>query len=271
MSLVINSNSWWSYEVSNWQSSTSSYPDFSQLLLKPRWWTSMMFDYAIDKFAENIATNLPTALNINWTIVNYLCDDLIFPNCEFWISSWWWYWSLWAFRVGSDWTEATMRIWLNIPLEAWKIIWKKIRREACASVKTGDYLTSSASITFSLTAVVKLLHTDWTLTTVWDISPRPTYTGITALWIPYFIEEQSNWTFWNQCYKKFVETNTAWVVALEWDIVVCDIAMKSNQSSYYALIFWNNWSWDDVIFYRSISPAFIQWWIRPRPIEVSIE
>lgn len=125
MSLVVNSND----IISSWNRQSNyfldTYPNFSQILIKPMglasWW--------------NKDTSANTVADINWTKINLFSAMLNESRFYIWNSVAWDYWSPWQVQIWS-WTvswnaEFTLnvnltRLWCPFTFEWWEIVWKQV-------------------------------------------------------------------------------------------------------------------------------------------------
>lgn len=236
MSLVINANAdwWWAYRVSNDMVEAPWYPDFNQLLLKPLltwWWWKV-------PSSQTFPTTWDVVKTVNWTPINFWCEDIYAPICFQWDWAWnWIWWNGWFYAWNTS--EYSVRFWLPYQMEAWKIIWKEIFWMLAWS--TDSATTGTAKIT------VWLLHTDWTLTKLPEIT-------ITA-------------SIWYQVgvISEYAQSNENWLTTQAGDYVI--VEFKYTMTTYDCVSFWRWWSPRAISFYGK------GWALesRPLPVQISIE
>lgn len=197
---------------------------------------------------------LPETHSVNGTKINFRSWTLTAPN--FWnnstdagrISIWWWSWANYD-------RTTNFRVWIPNKLNWWEIIWKKLIWWV-AWVFTSSQWWSSTTMSVridKLDYIVKLLHSDWTLTTIWTVA----ITG-----------EALSWMYANQeryyQYDNVKTVETSWVVAQEWDLIVVDYDVKihcqTTSTSYWGtgnLLLWYKMTSDDLK--------------RIRPLQISID
>lgn len=214
MSLVLNTNlsggGW--YEISN--DFLDIYPDIKNKILFSFWnWLA---------FSSTAITSWNYVAEINWTKINYRWTSIVAP--EYYTSvNWNDQWPVYFWNtVVSTWTFQK-RFWLPTKMNWWEIIWKEI---IWWFLWVFWYSYFMDWWTFS--QKVWLLHTDWTITYIWELS----YT-ITSVWYwerTYFNTVRENGgsiqsclyptsrTWWNRIIWN-------WVVAQEWDLIICDLTL----------------------------------------------
>lgn len=253
MSLVLNTNDNWQLKESYW---FIWYPDINQILLKPIAWKYRLWVF-IPEEAWEVWNSSKVWANINWTIINYLCNKLVSPYM-FIGSPENWYWCTWIITNTSS--NATYRIWIEWWFSWWEIIWKDLRRRSMISNASANH-THQNHVHY---AKVRLLHLDWTLTDVWDLwsmtAQAPDFYDDTT-----FYYNSSNYT---TCNVKMLQTITSWVVAQAGDRVVADVYVESSAS----VIFWHDWANQNNA-YTSVNytPIIKNTWLIPNPIQVSVE
>lgn len=200
MSLVINANNLQSvwFVVSN--SVLNPYPDLlnSILIIPP----------SLTINNQTIAS-LPAVKTVNWTPVNYFSKKVVAP--EFFTSTT--NYDDIVLKSPSVWNTTTtftanFRVWVDAWLFWWEVVWKSI---IAWFVKAfiSDWKIENTYINinnFSITP--KLLHTDWTLTSIWTLVVATNYQTITGDESPII-----------------ASTTTSWVVASEWDLIVADYTL----------------------------------------------
>lgn len=154
---------------------------------------------------------LPAVKIINWTRINERAWTLVAPNyrtttwediniqfkCTGYNNNTW----SWSYRV-----------WIPYQLSWWEVVWKEI----CwwlTSMTIWTFNVSNQQKQLKLTCIVKLLHSDWTLTEVWRL-----------VWDTWRISDNSSSrskTFTNQDWK-FIWVSSSWITAQEWDYIVVD-------------------------------------------------
>lgn len=253
MSLVLNSNENWTLKESVW---FIWYPDVNQILLKPIAWNEVLWIRTPSECAEVWSTT-KVWININWTIVNYLCQKLVSPYMFLWWNANYWYWSCWCIK----WWWNSYRIWINWWFSWWEIIWKDLRWKSVIANNDATQ-THSNKIHY---AKVRLLHQDWTFTDIWELwsmtAQAPDYWNDKIFYYNY-----NNFT---ACAIKMLQTTTSWIVAQAGDRVVADVYISNNDT----VVFWNDWSCCSNAITANISyVAQIEFtWIAPNPIQVSID
>ena len=225
----------------------NTYPDFSQILIKPSFWRGI--------------ASAPRAIEeVKWThIHNYSSEiredtrnyapNLVWQWCD--ASIWW--------NVSSNIVVASLK---SIP--AGKIIWKEV-------IYAGVFWSWTINDYLSLRAW--LLHTDWTITYLTEekklYEPSWSY--------PYlkFPNWAANaWLAICQYQRVFERVITRGFISKEWDRLIVVVGWKctnsSNKVSY--IWFWND-SWWALIGHRySSSPEVTPWIQCPcTPIQISIE
>lgn len=247
MSLVINSNenSW--IRIAN----EFTYPDYNQILLKPTCWENVDA-YQITSFAD-----LTPSFTFRWLSVDYICSTLN----EFFVDWWWslnYVWTPWVTKglatSGSTNNCSIITAW---SLEAGLTIWKKI----VWNVLVGS---SSNATTQSFYVQIYLLHKDWTLTQFWTLGSQTAETRTFSNWRNYY--NSSN--IWWYTAEYILEYSWNWVVTQDGDYIYARIYNYSSHTMY--AIFWNNWSRNDIFVQYNRSNMTFQW-IKPRPIQISID
>lgn len=232
--LVLNTNEFKWFIHSNQE--IGCYPDFSQILILP---PSISW----------VDTN--EALSVNWTVINQFSQSINNINYNSWnLLNWN---PIWSSDIGlvQYWTASSIttksRIWV-----LWKMKWGEIIGKRMCMMPTVIFWraasnTWSHSWSASWTIAIKLLHSNWTLTTIGTFS----------------INISQNHNGWQaKLYKSkwLIVIETVWYVAQEWDIVVADIDITTQwhwQYSYGWFSFWSLWSSD--------------FDTQPHPIQISID
>lgn len=256
MSLVLNSNDSWQLKESFW---AIWYPDINQVLLKPIAWQSRLGSWQVSDISESWNENKEWA-NINWTIINYLCNKLFSPYMFIWGGSNFWYWTN-GIITNSAGTTASYRIWIKWWFLWWEIVGKDlIWRSVIANNNSNKNHVNRIHY-----AKIRLLHLDWTFTDIWELwNP-------TSAVAPDFFDNNIfyyNGNNYTACAVKLLHTTTNWVVAQEWDWVVADVYVEASLS----VVFWNDGaSQNNCYTYQSYTSILEDTWIVPNPIQVSVE
>ena len=227
--LVIDSNqAWWFDRKSNFM--IWWYPDFSKLLVKPQ---------------ETVSPTSWTYFQLYWIDIHWIASNLSENTYYKWTSTASTYWQFTVFGSSCQWnktyasydtitTTQIKRVLIPWMLQGWEIIWKEILYD-WSITQSSNY--SAMNWKAMMKAVVQLLHSDWTLTDVWEI---------------YFLNQTSFSSITSKTYicKNYIQTN--WVVAQAWDYVVVslqdNIQVYNNSSSptqanvYYQVNFWYDWT-----------------------------
>lgn len=159
----------------------------------------------------------------------------------------------------------------NVP--AWSIVGKYIYWMILSSLAstTGGWTTSSVrtiNYNFQIKVLVQLLHTDWTLTNVWNSGWITIVSGSR-------FKNGTTYNTFNNWYKKIYSINTNWVVALEWDMIVVSYTVRD----YWTVsASWSYTQWwtltHTIMFWRensTISPFLTTWSTSsPMPTQISI-
>lgn len=257
MSLVINSND----IISSWNRQSNyfldTYPNFSQILIKPMglasWW--------------NKDTSANTVADINWTKINLFSAMLNESRFYIWNSVAWDYGSPWQVQIWS-WTvswnaEITLnvtltRLWCPFTFVWWEIVWKQVYWNWF--LYTYDNNNTNYFISWEQTGLImttQLLHSDWTLTNVntWNVR---------IVWA---------WSGRNATGEIF--SQSSWWVAQAWDMIVVSISWTikvhttwniSARTTYFWLLFWYDWTTATWIWWSATAPT-----CPCRPIQISIE
>lgn len=235
MSLVLNTNAsgggW--YTITN--EFIDNYPDVkNSILMCPVIWTGQTSEIQTNA----TITSLPAILNVNWTPVNFLVKQICFPEYLTWINwtDFWWRWTSWP---NASW-NCTFRYWFDKALNWWETVWKKIIFPICA-ISYSQY--APGSWIFSWTQDVKLLHTDWTLTSVWSCTIQYNF----ANWLKEIISWWNYAHLWMPIKDRLKVMEFSWVVAQQWDLVVvdCSFATPTTTDRSIWLWFWRIYSTDD--------------------------
>lgn len=233
--LVLNTNEWWwMYYLANeylWK-----YPDFKNNFIcvpyrSSFWWASWA-EWIVWTWIQQ----KEYVKSVNWTYINSRIWSLAEPY----------------YRV-QDWADTNIymqqtwwnnndyqRIWFQKPMSWWEIIWKEI---VWWIHRIHFFWTTSWTPTSSckFSYVVKLLHTDWTLTTIWSLSREVNAQQMTAS--TDFFNTPQKW--------QIKQYSWSWVVAQAWDYLVVDFEVESYCSTTYSstaqrntvIGFWLQWSY----------------------------
>lgn len=246
--LVLNTNEW--NENALWRMSNKeflSYPDFEQILLMPPWMISWH-------------TQTDWTISVYWIPIHAYCSDIYqaqYNNWTIWTSAdiWWLAWVAWATTTPSTAWTVYWRFASNFKLKWWEIIWKSIIW-TCSLNSTSSFTWQS----WNMSAIIKfyLIHSDWTMSTIWTSDTITRSTRATAQIYSNSVE------YWWHKHRSF-NISTSWIVAQEWDVLMFEIEFQHSVSSYtwnsttsYQMTFWSAW-----------------WWSWPEtiatPIQISIE
>lgn len=241
MSLVLNTNAsgggW--YEISN--DFLDIYPDIKNKIIFNFWNWKAHSSVAI--------TDWPYVASVNWTKINFRWTSVVAPQhytSVNWNDQWpvfFWYTTVTA------WTTVQKRVWLPVRLKWWEVIWKEIIwwRFYC-------FWYSYRMNTWTFSQKVWLLHTDWTITYIWELN----YT-ITAVqsgdMCSFSVVREGGATISGTCYQPIYSWDSiltwSWVVAQEWDIIICDLTLVistvNSANTQYAtwIFFWFNYTTND--------------------------
>lgn len=208
MSLVLNTNNqgdgW--FLVSNSNLVTS--PDFkNSILISPN------STYLLTA-GSTIATN-GEVLSVNWTLINWRSGSLVAPDYytaevpsddfKFWL-------------ISASVSSCEFRVWLNFQFIWWEIIWKNIFGWCIWFYHTMSW-NFDRTINHQLDVSVKILHSDWTTTTVGDL--QRTWTS----------QWSGNITAQQPAKNKIKGITTAGVVAVAGDRVVVDYKYTCTSAS----------------------------------------
>lgn len=239
--LILNTNNQGGggYTLSN--DSLRLYPDFKNSIL------------VIPPSSIEMTTwaTYPVVYSVNGTGINYRGWTLVAPDyytseTETWLITIWW-WS------GSDvnWT-GMFRVWIPYEFFGGEIIWKKITAWFCWLFSHWVNSNSDTSTELiKLDYIVKLLHLDWTLTTIWTVS------------MPWYSMSYQGLDYWN--YKSPVcqySISTSWVSAQAWDIVVVDYDVQ------YKWTWWSIYNYARIILWYKMTSVDEH---RIPPVEISID
>lgn len=230
--LVINSNSNWENVYSN-QMLEYKYPDFQSLLIwlsnRPSLW---LWDWNLHEDTVEQTAFTYKWINFAWSSIpledpkyrlesSWSARGFVFTKTQNGVPTNWWSWT------DSNQTRI-LRYLLQWEIEEWKIIWKHIFwKFNFYSHKSWNpwWWSSSAAITFSFTyslkIAVKILHSDWTITQIWEQTIDLWSSSWTWAW------SGANWTTPNSQFVYDIETN--WIVAQTGDKVFVEFTF--------------NWSW----------------------------
>lgn len=228
------------YIISN--ENIKTFPDFKNSILFSLEWSTIV------SLNSTPQTN-GEVLDVNWTKVNQWNGTLVAPDYYtsvndsgdilFWYSSW----SAWS---------CSFRIWLDYKFNWWETIWKQI----AAGVYWFYYIINgwfSRTVLWTLTVEPKLLHSDWTLTSIWTVQFSGTVSSSNSGTITSAVSTTER--------IKGVSTN--WVVALADDILVvdytytCTSTSSTQYMSQYGVNLWKKFTRD--------------WSHRYIPVQISIE
>lgn len=253
MSLVLNTNAGddlYSSDVIPWW---IKYPDFTQLLLKPNFWTNPNIDSVIVE-------------TINWTNINWYFADMsrnAFYNVnaqvggiDWWI---WWKtinWPIYFISHGS--------------FKWWEIIWKDIIFAIMFSCYSNN---NNANITES----VWLMHTDWTYTEIASETLHQVTSAYTS--DPVSQVPLKMGSLYDLIFK---HVTTQWVIAQQGDKICLKITNRQvanwwnyvYQRSYSSFWMSSSWEFSCLPWYYNGSYYINKW--QPltspcTPIQVSIE
>lgn len=218
----------------------------------------------LTRFNWDATSNWTTCANINWTKINYWTDNIIFPEYFKWFN-WEDKQQVWFLVAnGGPWDMSTSkRMWIDVGLWWGEVIWKKIifwKPLWTMSLNNTAFPATNSTIKYT----VQLLHTDWTLTSVWETTFTLTWasswsssiTVIPEWWGTVGAYYRENVAFsWNELVE------WSWVVASEWDIIVCDMSCLLKNTSWSILCFWY-YFWYTYTFDKNK---------RIKPIQISID
>lgn len=242
-----------------------NYPDFDNILIK---WNGQ----TVGVWTHNVE-DLETEFTVWWTSINNIWETLnrytllngsIWTSGNVWSNNW-----LICYANGINSYEnisVTYRVWLLWELPAWKIVWKKV---TVFTICMGGNLNwyGGNNITYvifkNIKYKIRVLHSDWTFTDVWDVVYIENWTkevsfgqNVGGYWFQYLID------YW------YSTKNFNWVTTVTWDRIVCDIFLdvslkdRDNAGKQICawILPWYAWSLE------SISSK--NW---PKPIQISIE
>lgn len=193
--LVLNTNSWnWWFTLTN-ENILMSYPDPKQILITPLW---------------NIDVNWKLTIEtVNWTPIHQIAWQFCFPQYYENVATESTYWRSWWYTTASISNNLT-RIATPSWLEWGEIVWKTIVYPDVLWFAWVSWLEYK----------VWLLHTDWTITYIWDHvcnltkrSPSYVPAGIHVSWSNY-----SPYDYWSSWWI----TQSTWVVASAWDRIIVE-------------------------------------------------
>lgn len=294
--LVLNTNEQWSSWNVLSNSMIRAYPDFKSLLFYPNITSSKVLYYDNiqatwdDVFFSNASSIW--AFSINWTKVDVENQTLLEDMLLIWWQNWetiWnnvyieWYWN---YNIPSSvpnwkWTRV-FRFWFSDILEWWEIIWKKITTNFWFCFEYSQRSATANKWKFILWIVYRvwLLHSDWSIT-YWDWIENDDYKA-PNLWN---VQSSGSLYFWKSCVNISNETN--WLTAVAGDRVIFEIGSRitytNNTWAWYIswstyLYFWKRWTPNNIYITSNSrgstnlnNSSYLQWDMRWRPIQISIE
>lgn len=226
--LVLNTNQSWGgwYEKSNQNVFPDMYPNFNSalLLFLTRWQITIPNGWAI--------STLPAVETINGTPINYYFWNIISPQYYIWT----WSWSDQNFNIYlANSMTGSVRFWTDIWLAWWELIWKEII--AWFYWIRENYI-NQRTISWTIQMDVWLLHQDWTITSIANLSFSVPRTSANSNQII----EASN---------RINRQTTNWVVAQAGDRIIVDYNWTCNYEwslswwQYFFIDFWNNYTQND--------------------------
>lgn len=245
MSLVLNTNAsgggW--YTLSN--EFLDMYPDLKNKIIFSFWnWKW---------YSTTSITEWNYVAEVNWTRINERWTSIVAPECYTsvnWNDQWPTY--FWYHQTYPN-TTIQKRFWLPIKMIWWEIIWKEI---IWWELKVFWYQSRRMS-SWTFSQKVWLLHTDWTITYIWELLYTiTTVSSSTASWTAFNVVRDNGGSFqsypYTMTYSWWNMISWNWVVAQAWDMIICDLtlvistAATSGDTSFGTWIFfWYNYTTND--------------------------
>lgn len=170
--LVLNTNEWWMapYVIANRQLFWW-FPDFSKNIFL----TYRAVFATSQQSAIQTIDNIWSIETINWTPINFYCEEVAEPYNFIWINWSWedpsavnYFYGSTSFPITTDYTlRATFRIWTRYWIEGGIHVWKNIIWKISRVRFLGD---TSYRLSWYITAKPWLLHSDWTIEYFWTMT-----------------------------------------------------------------------------------------------------